>query len=116
MRASRFGAGFLRQSRLTAGQCSASASDPLRTIPAEPPLASQHVIFVRKIANFCFEAAPSWAAEKLAPAEIIGVPTDGAAQKIITKRLKGGPFAVVFPGAVATCGRLIKIGLITHGL
>jgi len=52
----------------------------------------------------------------LARAGIIGVPSDGAAQKIITKRLKGGPFAVVFPGAVATCGGLIKIGLITHSL
>jgi hypothetical protein len=46
----------------------------------------------------------------------IGVPTDCAAQESTTERLKGGPFAVVFAGAVATCGGLKKIGFIAHGL
>jgi hypothetical protein len=54
--------------------------------------------------------------EELAWTGAIGVPTDGTTQEIITKRLKSGPFAVVFPGAVATSRRLIKISPIAHGL
>jgi hypothetical protein len=54
--------------------------------------------------------------DTLAWAGIIGVPTNCAAQEGTAKRLKGGPFAVVFAGAVATCSGLKKIGFIAHGL
>jgi hypothetical protein len=53
---------------------------------------------------------------ELAWAGIIGVPSDCTAQKSTAKCLKSGPFAVVFAGAVATRGRLIKIGFIAHSL
>jgi hypothetical protein len=54
--------------------------------------------------------------DTLAWAGIIGVPTNCAAQEGTAKRLKGGPFAVVFAGAVATCSGLKKIGFVAHRL
>src|SRR5450755_1047107 len=52
----------------------------------------------------------------LARRRIIAVPSDGVAQEVVTERLKGGHFTMVFAGAVAAGRGLVEVSFIAHGL
>lgn len=70
---------YLSYSSLGAHTFGKAAHDPLPTIPAEPAPASKLTIPVRE----SLEGGACIARQKLARDRIIGVPTNGAAQKII---------------------------------